>query len=602
MTDVAVDLTSDPSEPQEQLEAVEQELQEVDAQIEVLLARQQHLQKEREQLQYLCSTNERAPKADWAGKFDWDHYLNKALAEQYGLTARFRPMQREVINATLQGRDVLCLMPSGGGKSLCYQMPALIREGLTLVISPLLSLIQDQVDRLQGQGVAAVAVTSLTPKEEVNQLYKQIETDKHLKLLYATPERIVSAKRFMGKLEKLHKSGRLARIAIDEAHCCSQWGNDFRPDYRKLAVLKQQFPTVPLIALTATATEDVCQDLKDILQIEGCERFKSSVNRPNLFYQVRPKPASNSDLSAAIASCIAEEDGASGIVYCLTRKETEQVAVDLQAAGISCGTYHADMDPASRMDIHKSWTAGQLQVIVATVAFGMGIDKPDVRFVIHHSMSKSIENYYQESGRAGRDGQLARCILFYRFADALRQASIVSLEPGWQPRLMKMACYAAAVSTCRHSFISRHFAEAPAACSSHCDCCCRPAGSVITKDVSTAAQDLTATLDSFPSSDRRATLNQLVDRWRSGKGVGISGKSMSKDECEQVVGSLFYDGLLSLEMGYTAYATNSYLKLSPKGSRLLQGNRLQVRQDIVASEHHSPRKSVKRRKKEAGDC
>ncbi|KAL0042579.1 hypothetical protein WJX79_004210 [Trebouxia sp. C0005] len=526
--------------PEDELEAVETELTQVEASIESLLARQQQLQGKREQLCRTITLNSRAPKADWQGNFAWDMEVDHLLHSAFAL-ANFRPLQREVINATLQGRDALCLLPSGGGKSLCFQLPALTGKGVTLVVSPLLSLIQDQVLGLSSLGIKAVAVTSMTPKDEVTPLYNDIETDTNVRLVYATPERIVRQKRFMGKLEKLYKGGRLDRIAIDEAHCCSQWGNDFRPDYKKLGVLKQQFPDVPIMALTATATQRVCDDLKAMLRIEACETFSASVNRPNLIYEVHAKPKAGPDQMQYMLEWISANYpyGDSGIVYCLTRKDTEQVAGELSQRGLACGCYHADMDAQDRQTCHMQWSTGRLQLIVATIAFGMGINKPDVRFVIHHSLSKSLENYYQESGRAGRDGQPARCMLMYRFSDALRQAAIVCSEPTWQANLYAMMQYASLLSTCRRALICRYFAEAPALCSGRCDNCCRQL-KARRQDMSVAAAAVVDTLQTLAAADKRLPLTQLVDAWRKSQVVGAAeaAKAMSKEDSEQLLAQM----------------------------------------------------------------
>ncbi|DBA90570.1 TPA: hypothetical protein ACH3X1_016763 [Trebouxia sp. C0004] len=562
--------------PKDELEAVETELIQVEASIESLLARQQQLQGKREQLCRTITLNSRAPKADWQGAFAWDTEVDHLLHSAFALTS-FRPLQREVINATLQGRDTLCLLPSGGGKSLCYQLPALTSKGVTLVVSPLLSLIQDQVLGLSSLGIKAVAVTSMTPKDEVTPLYNDIETDTNVRLVYATPERIVRQKRFMGKLEKLYKAGRLDRIAIDEAHCCSQWGNDFRPDYKKLGVLKQQFPDVPIMALTATATQRVCDDLKAMLRIEACEAFSASVNRPNLIYEVHAKPKAGPDQMQYMIDWINANypHGDSGIVYCLTRKDTEQVAAELSQRGLACGCYHADMDAQDRQTCHMQWSTGRLQLIVATIAFGMGINKPDVRFVIHHSLSKSLENYYQESGRAGRDGQPARCMLMYRFSDALRQAAIVCSEPTWQPNLFAMMQYASVLSTCRRAVICRYFAEAPALCSGRCDNCRRRL-KVRRRDMSVAAAAVVDTLQTLPASDKRLPLTQLVDAWRRSQVVGAAeaAKAMSKEDSEQLLAQMVQTGILCIEFGYTAYATNAYLKCSSRAAQTLAGKAL----------------------------
>ncbi|KXZ55835.1 hypothetical protein GPECTOR_2g1386 [Gonium pectorale] len=572
-SDDGIDLTGpDPEQEaaplQQQLDAVEDELDEVKSQLEYLMQRQDLLRSRRDQLLRRIEQERRAPRADWQQEtFPWSQRLGQALRDVFGLR-EFRPLQREVMNATLQGRDVLVLLPSGGGKSLCYQLPALVGPpgGMTLVVSPLLSLIQDQVLSLRALGLGGCALTSLSSKEEVAEVYSKMDRGE-VQLLYVTPEKIVSSKRFMSKLEKVHQAGRLARIAIDEAHCASQWGNDFRP---------------------------VCEDLKTILRIGGCEFFRASVNRPNLFYEVRPKPAAAADATAAIVAWVQQHypAGESGIVYCLTRKDCETVAAELVAGGLTARHYHADMEPGPREAAHAAWSAGRVQVMVATVAFGMGINKPDVRFVVHHSLSKSLENYYQESGRAGRDSRPARCLMFYRFSDALRQAAIVCFEPSWQTNLAAIMNYAAASpgaaqqgapaaggaggggGGCRRAIIQRHFAEAPAECRCMCDNCCAAAAGPLppARDVSRHAAAVLAILRQQQAKEKKATLIQLVDLWRGSKetGVGKEAKAMSKDENEAVIAAMMYSGLLQFEFGHTAYATNTYLKATPKGLQLLE--------------------------------
>ncbi|KAL4440297.1 hypothetical protein ABPG75_003298 [Micractinium tetrahymenae] len=596
-----------------QLAAVEHEMRQVEGQIERLLARQAALQEERERLSRVLAAEARAPRRDWQGAFEWDARVAQLLGAVFGLPS-FRPLQREVINATLQGRDVLCLMPSGGGKSLCYQLPALLGgTGLTLVVSPLLSLIQDQVLGLEELGVHAAALTSLTDKDAASAISKQVEDAlAGLRLLYCTPEKVVNSKRFFAKLEKVYKQGRLERIAIDEAHCCSQWGNDFRPDYKKLGILKQQFPDTPILALTATATQTVCDDVQSILRIDGCEFFRSSINRPNLFYEMKPKPASGADLVKDIAGFVSGNypDGESGIVYVLTRKDAETLAEELRGLGISCAAYHADLDAAVRESVHRRWSQGRLQVICATIAFGMGINNPHVRFVVHHTISKSIDNYYQESGRAGRDGLPAHCRLYWRFGDYMRQASVVVMDSNWEPHLRGMLQYAAA-SGCRRAALCRHFGEAPPPCHQTCDCCKRVAGGAAggaaaaaaggrqqqqhqqqqqLKDVTEAAKGVVQTLQAWPGAEKRATLIQLVDKWRK---ESAAAKALSRDENEAVVQQLAADGYLKLDFGFSAYATNAYLKASAQASLLLQGKRqvfipAQAAGGSAGSEAHKP--------------
>ncbi|WIA10092.1 hypothetical protein OEZ85_010299 [Tetradesmus obliquus] len=612
-----------------QLVSVEAELHELEEEMAAMRSRQQQLRQLKEQLQMRISTEKRAPRADWPNThFEWNSQLQQALQSVFGLQA-FRPLQREVINATLHGRDVLLLLPSGGGKSLCYQLPALISGGVTLVVSPLLSLIVDQVMGLSGR-VQAYALTSLTSKEGAAQVMAALTAAASSKaaagsnkgsssagaaaaaaagdgggssqplLLYVTPEKIVASKRLMAKLEKLHQAGRLMRIAIDEAHCCSTWGNDFRPDYKKLGVLKQQFPDTPIIALTATATMQVCRDIKSILRIEGAEQFTASINRPNLRYEVRHKPASAEAAAQDICDWIAEHGSRqSGIVYCLTRKDCEVLASQLVAAGLTAAHYHADMEPAARQAAHSSWSSGAVQVMVATVAFGMGINKPDVRWVLHACLSKSLENYYQESGRAGRDGQPARCVLCYRLSDVLRQASVVCMEPTWQRNLMAVTGYAAATSGCRRAALAAHFSEPPPPCNGICDLCAAYTHTAAAADAAgvsraTAQQqqqqqrqqqqrDITAeALCAIAAlkdrkGEKRATLNQLLDDLpRAAKKAAAAGSSMrssssSRMEHEWVVEQLLLRGLLGLEFGFTAYATNTYLVVTAAGEAFCSG-------------------------------
>ena len=355
----------------------------------------------------------------------WSKDVKAAMKEKFHLRG-FRHNQLEAINATLGGKDVFVLMPTGGGKSLCYQLPSTIQSGrtrgVTIVISPLLSLMQDQVDHLQELNIQAFLINSeVTPeyKRFVFETLRGPNVEHFIQLLYVTPEMLSKSQAVIDIFKRLHVQGKLARIVIDEAHCVSQWGHDFRPDYKELGEVRKQFPAVPVMALTATATENVKVDVIHNLGMKNCEIFTQSFNRPNLSYEVRPKKKANEILESIADTIRKYYKNQCGIIYCLSRKNCETVAGKLRKEfRVKAQHYHAGMESEERINVQKRWQAGEYHVIVATIAFGMGIDKPDVRFVIHHSIPKSLEGYYQETGRAGRDGKKSGCYLYYGYADA----------------------------------------------------------------------------------------------------------------------------------------------------------------------------------------
>ena len=354
----------------------------------------------------------------------WSRDVKIAMKERFHLRG-FRPNQLEAINATLGGKDAFVLMPTGGGKSLCYQLPAIVdsgrTNGVTVVISPLLSLMQDQVDHLQRLKIQALLINSEVTTEHrrlVMDSLRDPQPEKYIQLLYITPEMINKSQAVIQSFRDLHRRSKLARIVIDEAHCVSQWGHDFRPDYKMLGEVRQQFQGVPVMALTATATENVKVDVIHNLGIQKCEVFTQSFNRPNLTYEVRSKGKAKDVLDSMATTINTFYKKQSGIIYCLSRQNCEKIAKKLREEySIEAHHYHAGMNPKEKRLVQGQWQAGKYQVIVATIAFGMGIDKPDVRFVIHHTIPKSLEGYYQETGRAGRDGKRSGCYLYYGYQD-----------------------------------------------------------------------------------------------------------------------------------------------------------------------------------------
>ena len=335
--------------------------------------------------------------------------LQNALNKYFGFSD-FKGNQKVIIQRLLNGYDTFVIMPTGGGKSLCYQLPAFVSEGTAIVVSPLIALMKNQVDAIRGissdDNVAHVLNSSLT-KKEIQQVKDDIR-EGFTKLLYVAPESLT-------KNENINflKSIKLSFFAIDEAHCISEWGHDFRPEYRNLRTIIQRIGKTPIIALTATATEKVQEDIQKNLGMENAKLFKSSFNRENLFYEVRPKINVNKE----IIRFIKQHPDKSGIVYCLSRKKVEEIAQTLQVNGINALPYHAGLDANTRAKHQDAFLMEECHVIVATIAFGMGIDKPDVRFVVHHDIPKSLESYYQETGRAGRDGGEGICVAFYSYKD-----------------------------------------------------------------------------------------------------------------------------------------------------------------------------------------
>lgn len=416
----------------------------------------------------------------------WSQEVKTVLRDRFHLRG-FRPNQLEAIDATLGGKDTFILMPTGGGKSLCYQLPSIVSsgrtQGLTIVVSPLLSLMQDQVDHLRKLNIKAFLINGESDPAEKSWILGQLSNrgGEGLELLYITPEMINKNQTLVRALEKLHRRNKLARLVIDEAHCVSQWGHDFRPDYKELGEVRTKLPGVPVMALTATATENVKVDVMHNLKMTGCETFLQSFNRPNLTYEVRPK-GKNDEVLASIAETITSSyRNQCGIIYCLSRNTCEKVAEDLRKKyGLKAAHYHANLQPAEKAKVQHNWQVGRCHVIVATIAFGMGIDKPDVRFVFHHSIPKSLEGYYQETGRAGRDGRRSGCYLYYGYRDTATLKRMIDAGDGSYEQkarqkhmLRNVVQYCENRSDCRRVQVLAYFNEyfRREDCGSSCDNC-----------------------------------------------------------------------------------------------------------------------------------
>ena len=391
----------------------------------------------------------------------------QVLQQSFGFQ-QFRGQQKEIIDHLLQGKDAMVLMPTGGGKSICYQLPALILPGLTIVVSPLIALMKDQVDALRLNGVAAEFLNSTLDYYQQQSILQQLENGQ-LKLLYVAPERLMANE---GAFLKKLKQHQVSLFAIDEAHCISHWGHDFRPDYRLLENVKTVYPSVPMVALTATADKLTRQDIVKKLNLKAPGIFVSSFNRANIRYTVVPKR----DSYESLLQFLSKFPGEGGIIYCLSRASTESLAVKLEEDGFQALPYHAGLNRETRELHQNKFQKDEVQIIVATIAFGMGIDKSNVRFVVHMDLPKNIESYYQETGRAGRDGLPSEVLLFYSFGDVIKMKNFINLpdhphqEKILHKKLMQMSSFCE-INTCRRQFLLRYFDEESGDYCGECDHC-----------------------------------------------------------------------------------------------------------------------------------
>ncbi|CAH8566104.1 unnamed protein product [Heterobilharzia americana] len=495
-----MDACSTSQEIQHKLKGLKKNIDDITRQIVELNNERQQLQQEYDKLksqlatvrvQEISSCMNTSAGYDSQATFPWTSEIHRVKKDIFHIS-EFRPLQITAINALLDGRDIILVMPTGAGKSLVYQLPALINVNafkvngrqlgsVTLVISPLVSLM---VDHFRWEYTITRTTSNSFSSCRKTESQKDITSTSKLRLLYVTPEKLAKSKLLLNRLEIAYSTNQLAYIAIDEVHCASQWGHDFRPDYKFLHILRRQFPNVPIIGLTATASAEVIVDVQNILgiSIDKCIVLRTSYNRENLNYYVEPVSGSIKSSINYLYELISKKyANKSGIVYCFSQKDTEDISSDLKKFGLKVAPYHANLDFNYRSKVHYDWVHGRIHVIIATIAFGMGIDKSDVRFIIHFSSSKSLENYYQESGRAGRDSNPADCILMWRYLDLFRLASMVSSERTGIMKLFQMIDYCIDPEKCRRYLLSKNLGDTSWSmndCKNACDNCQRKTSNI----------------------------------------------------------------------------------------------------------------------------
>mmetsp|Transcript_15986 Transcript_15986/g.37020 ORF Transcript_15986/g.37020 Transcript_15986/m.37020 type:complete len:940 (+) Transcript_15986:227-3046(+) len=508
------------------------------------------------------------------------HDIYQTLRQSFRLN-EFRENQFEIIRSTLSGKDNFVLMKTGGGKSLLYQLPAVLESPkVTVVVSPLLSLIQDQEEQMNSfVRNSCVSFTSGMGTSQHNDNWKRVrDVSGGIMMMLVTPERVFKSGKLKSELQNLDAQNRLGRFVIDECHCACQWGHDFRPDYAKLRVLRQHFPHVPILAVTATASEQVRKECVQIFQLSrGHAFFRSTADRPNLTYQVRPKESNViQDMADFIKS---KHPRSAGIVYTYSRKDADTVASELCEQGIIAESYHSDVSPTRKKAIHQSWMRNRTQVVVATIAFGLGINKPDVRFVLHHTLSKTLESYYQESGRAGRDGNQSDCVLYYSPKDVPRMLKMIHGE-STEHLFMTMVKYAQQFGddqACR-ALILQNMGEPNQNPEKF-----RGLNAMVElRDVTSHAITLVKLLIHY--QNKNVTMNMLINEWRKSPSNAIEcvknnppGKDLTKEDSERMIVGMIVNGLFEPIYRFTAYSTVVYLQCTPTARRFIVSDKANMR-------------------------
>lgn len=512
----------------------------------------------------------------------------QALKDYYGFD-QFRPPQEEIVHDLISGQDLLVLMPTGGGKSLCYQIPALVRSGVGIVVSPLIALMEDQVTALKLLGIRAAFYNSSLSAKEAREVLSSLH-QQSLDLLYIAPERLLSS----GFLERIQEC-QISLFAIDEAHCISQWGHDFRPEYAALGALKSHFPEIPIIALTATADKQTQSDIVRRLNYSP-KQYVASFNRPNIYYRVFHK----ANPIKQIQQFLENRTGQSGIVYCNTRATVERVASKLQELGYKARAYHAGLSHQERREVQHLFRYDQIDIVVATIAFGMGIDKPNVRFVIHHDLPKNIESYYQETGRAGRDGMPAEALLLYEPGDSAHLRGLITMLPQEdQQRIethkLNHILAFAETSQCRRQILLRYFDEIAEVDCQYCDVCDNPPETV---DATVEAQKILSCVYRLRQSYGLIHVIDVIrgsqnDKIKQAGHDKLSTYGIGQDKSTTFWRHLLWQ-LIHLGYCYQDIAHYSVLKLTAKASALLKGE-VAV---YITLPKQEPKEKVKKSKRE----